>query len=190
MYLVVGLGNPGKEYEQTRHNTGFRVIDRLSKDLGIPVSKGLCRALIGQGNIDDHKIILAKPQTFMNLSGDSVLELVRWFKIEMDHLVVIYDDLDLETGQLRIRPKGNSGGHKGMESVINRLGTTEFARIRIGIGRPNQLFTEKSASDYVLSPVPGEERETVDRAILGAAEAVEMIIKSGPEAAMNKYNTP
>ena len=188
MYLVVGLGNPGKEYESTRHNIGFKVIDRISKDLQIPVLKGQCNALIGQGTIDGHKIILAKPQTFMNLSGGSVLELMNWYKIEAHHLVLIYDDLDLDIGQLRIRPKGNSGGHKGVGSVIHRLGTTEFARVRIGIGKPDQLIEGEKGSDYVLSKIPKSEQEAIDKAILSAAEAVPLVINEGLEAAMNKYN--
>jgi PTH1 family peptidyl-tRNA hydrolase len=188
MYLVVGLGNPGKEYELTRHNIGFRVIDRLSKDMNIAVSKGQCNALIGQGNIDGHKMILAKPQTFMNLSGGSVLELMNWYKIETSHLILIYDDLDLDAGQLRIRPKGNSGGHKGVESVINRLQTTEFARVRIGIGKPDQIIEGENGSAYVLSRIPKSEQEAVDKALLSAAEAVPLIITEGLEAAMNKYN--
>jgi PTH1 family peptidyl-tRNA hydrolase len=188
MYLVVGLGNPGKEYELSRHNIGFRVIDRLSRDLNIPVSKGQCKALIGQGPIDGHKIILAKPQTFMNLSGDSILELKNWYHIDLNKLIIIYDDLDLDVGQLRIRPKGNSGGHKGVESLINRLGTTFFARVRIGIGKPNEIMTEENGSDYVLANIPRKEQEAIDQAILLAAEAVPLIIKEGFEAAMNKYN--
>jgi PTH1 family peptidyl-tRNA hydrolase len=188
MYLVVGLGNPGKEYELTRHNIGFRVIDRISKDLNIPVSKGQCKALIGQGPTNGHKMILAKPQTFMNLSGDSVLELKNWYHIDLSHIIIIYDDLDLDVGQLRIRPKGNSGGHKGIESAINRLGTTEFARVRIGIGKPNEIITEENGSEYVLANIPKKEREAIDQAVLSAAEAVPLIIKEGLEAAMNKYN--
>ncbi|MFH1710611.1 MAG: aminoacyl-tRNA hydrolase [bacterium] len=190
MYLVVGLGNPEKEYEFTRHNIGFRVIDRLSKDLNTTVSKNQCRALIGQGAIGSHKIILAKPQTFMNLSGDSVLELVKWYKIEKDRLIIIYDDLDLDIGKLRIRPKGNSGGHKGVESIIDRLGTTEFVRIRIGIGRPDKIILKENGSDYVLSNIPKKEQEAIDQAILSAAEAVTKVIGNSVEAAMNEHNIP
>lgn len=188
MFLIVGLGNPGKEYELSRHNIGFRVIDRLSKNLDIKVSKGLCQAITGQATVAGHKVILAKPQTFMNLSGDSVLELVRWFKIDTDHLIAIHDDLDLETGKLRIRPKGNSAGHKGVESIISRLGTTEFVHVRIGIGKPAGNL-EEDTSKYVLSGVPKEEAEVIDQAILWAAEAAETVVKDGLEAAMNKYNT-
>jgi PTH1 family peptidyl-tRNA hydrolase len=188
MYLVVGLGNPGKEYELTRHNIGFMVIDRLSKDLNIAVSKDQCNALIGQGATNSHKIILAKPQTFMNLSGQSVSDLLSWYKIELKRLIVICDDLDLDAGQLRIRPKGNSGGHKGVDSVIDRLGTTEFARVRIGIGKPDQIIEGENGSDYVLSKIPKSEQEAIDKALLSAAEAVPLIITEGLEAAMNKYN--
>jgi PTH1 family peptidyl-tRNA hydrolase len=188
MYLAVGLGNPGKEYESTRHNIGFMVIDRLSKDLNIAVSKGQCNALIGQGTIGGHKVILAKPQTFMNLSGGSVLELMNWYKIFPSRLILIYDDLDLDVGQIRIRPKGNSGGHKGVNSVIDRLGTTEFARVRIGIGKPDQIIEGEIGSDYVLSKIPKSEQEAIAKSILSAAEAVPLIITEGLEAAMNKYN--
>jgi peptidyl-tRNA hydrolase, PTH1 family len=189
MYLVVGLGNPGKEYELTRHNIGFRVIDRISSDLKIGISKGQCQALIGQGDAEGHKLILAKPQTFMNLSGDSISELARWFKIDKDHLMVIYDDLDLDPGVIRIRPKGSSGGHKGIDSLINRMGTNEFIRIRIGIGRPDRTSQNEDSAGYVLSRVPREEQEAIDQAIISAAEAVPLMMKEGLEAAMNKYNT-
>ncbi len=190
MYLVVGLGNPGKEYEFTRHNIGFRVIDRISKDLNTAVSKSQCRTLIGHASSAGHKVILAKPQTFMNLSGDSVSELVKWHKIEKDRIIVIYDDLDLDVGKLRIRPKGNSGGHKGVESIIDRLGTTEFIRVRIGIGRPDKIILKENGSDYVLSNIPRKEQEAIDQAILSAAEAVAKIIGNSLEAAMNEYNIP
>lgn len=188
MFLIVGLGNPGKEYEWTRHNLGHRAIDRISKDLGISVTKGMCRALTGQGSAFGHKIILAKPQTYMNLSGESVLELLQWFKIESTKLIVIYDDLDTGIGDIRLRPKGNSGGHKGIESVIDRLGTTDFARIRIGIGRPIGRPLEDNGSEYVLSRVPKEEMEEIDASIVSAAEAAMEIVKNGLDAAMNKYN--
>lgn len=185
MYLIIGLGNPGEQYGSTRHNIGFRFIDRLSKDLSIEISKGQCRALIGQGTLGGHKIILAKPQTFMNLSGDSVRELAQWYKIEHDHVIVAYDDLDLEVGQLRIRSKGNSGGHHGVESIMNCLGTTEFIRIRIGIGRGS---IGGDNSGYVLSNIPAKELEAIDQAIVAAAEAVPVIVEQGLSKAMNKYN--
>ncbi len=190
MHLIVGLGNPGKEYENTRHNTGFRVIDRLIKELRLRSSKSLCRAFINEGSIDGQKVIFAKPQMFMNLSGESVLELAKWFKLEAKQLIVIYDDLDLELGALRIKTKGNSGGHKGMESIIQRMGTSEFPRIRIGIGRPDRLIEESDAADYVLSKIPKKEIDAMDGAEEAAAEAAVAIVKDGIEAAMNKYNAP
>jgi len=185
MYLIVGLGNPGKQYESTRHNIGFRVVDSIAKDLNIRVSKGQCRAIIGQGLIGDKKILLAKPQTFMNLSGESILELFKWYKIEKDHLVIIHDDLDLDLGKVRIRPHGNSGGHKGIESVIEKHGTTEFIRIKIGIGRAS---LGGDNSEYVLANVPKEQMEPIDEAIVLASEAAKDIVTEGINAAMNKYN--
>lgn len=185
MYLIAGLGNPGKEYEFARHNIGFRVIDRLSKDSGISVSKGLCLAVIGQGQIGKNKVVLAKPQTYMNLSGNSVLELVRWFKVDRDRIIVIHDDLDLDIGRLRIRAKGNSGGHKGIESIIASLGTGEFIRIRIGIGRES---IGGDNSKYVLSNFAKEQQESVDNSVVLAAEAAAEVIENGPDTAMNKYN--
>lgn len=177
----------------TRHNIGYRVIDRLAKDMSSDVSKGQCRAVIGQATFKGHKIILAKPQTFMNLSGESVLELIKWFKVEAAHWIVICDDLDLEVGKLRIRAKGNSGGHKGLESIIGKLGTTEFVRIKIGIGRPalpsGGMSIVGDTSNYVLSKVPADHREPIDNAIITASEAATTIIADGLDAAMNKYNS-
>jgi len=186
MHLIVGLGNPDKEHELTRHNIGFKVIDLLSGKLGIGVSKGQCQAIIGQGSIGGTKVILAKPQTYMNLSGQSVLELVRWFKIEQNRTIIIHDDLDLDVGRILIRAKGNSGGHKGVESVIQSLQTTEFMRIRIGIGRES---IGGDNSNYVLSPFTGEQLEGIERAVVLAAEAAVDIVTGGPDIAMNKYNS-
>ncbi|MFC1767737.1 aminoacyl-tRNA hydrolase [Candidatus Margulisiibacteriota bacterium] len=186
MHLIVGLGNPGKKYEDTRHNVGFKVIDRLSKDLDIPVLKEKCGALMGQGQIGGDKVMLAKPQTFMNLSGTSVTSLMQWFKFDPEKLILIYDDLDLDVGDLRIRPKGNSGGHKGVESVVSSVKITGFARVRIGIGRTG---VDGDSADYVLSPVPKKEHEEIDLAIVRAADAVQMIISGGIEEAMNKFNS-
>jgi len=186
MRLIVGLGNPGKKYENTRHNVGFKAIDRLSRDLDIPVLKEKCGALIGEGMIGNSKVMLAKPQMFMNLSGTSVASLIHWFKLDPAKMMLIYDDLDLDVGQLRIRSKGNSGGHKGVESVITALKTSELSRIRIGIGRPS---VESEGIDYVLANIPGSEQEAVDSAIVKAAESASMIISDGIEEAMNRYNS-
>jgi len=185
MYLIVGLGNPGKEYELSRHNLGFRVIDSISKDLGIDVSKFNSGALIGQGDLDGTRIMLAKPQTFMNLSGICVRDLMNWYKIEKNKLIVINDDLDLDPGRIKIMDGGNSAGHKGVESVIAGLGTTRFARIRVGIGRES-LGGDNSG--YVLQKPDTEQMEAVDSSIIKAADAAKAIITKGIEAARNLYN--
>jgi peptidyl-tRNA hydrolase, PTH1 family len=185
MYLIVGLGNPGREYENTRHNLGFQAVDRLAKDLGISVSKDICNSLTGQAQWEGHRVVLAKPQTFMNLSGDSVAELVKWFKIEEGHLIVIHDDLDIEPGKLKVRPHGNSAGHNGVESVIQRMKTTEFIRIRIGIGRAT--LADDNAK-YVLAHIPAGEKDMLQSSVNSAAEAALTIVKSGIDAAMNSFN--
>jgi PTH1 family peptidyl-tRNA hydrolase len=185
MYLVIGLGNPGPEYENTRHNLGFKVVDELAARLGIKTLKEKHHSFIGEAKIGDHKVILAQPQTFMNDSGPAVRGLLQWYKLDIKDLIVIYDDVDLEVGQLRIREKGNAGGHHGVESVIASLGATEFARVRIGIGRESMTG---DVSDYVLQRIPPAQREALDAAIISAAEAVEEIIKNGLAKAMNQFN--
>lgn len=185
MYLIVGLGNPGKVYENTRHNIGFRVIDDIARSLKIAISKSQCKALIGQGTNNNTKVILAKPQTFMNLSGESVLELKNWYKIEQNKIIVIHDDLDLDPGVIKIRTKGTSGGHNGIESLIKSLGTSEFTRIKVGIGRDN---AGGDNAKYVLDKFPKSDLPIIEEAISIASEAVLSVIKDGPDAAMNKYN--
>jgi len=185
MYLIVGLGNPGKEYEMTRHNIGFLVIDRLAKDFGIEVAKSHCQATIGQASIGSTKVLLAKPQTFMNLSGNSVNELLKWHKILPDNLIVIHDDLDIDIGKLKIKQKGNSAGHKGIESIISMIGTAEFIRVRIGIGREG---VGGDNSGYVLSKIPANEIDAIDQAVVDAADAIMTIVKTGIRSAMNRYN--
>ncbi|MCL6639006.1 MAG: aminoacyl-tRNA hydrolase [Firmicutes bacterium] len=186
MKLIVGLGNPGQEYEKTRHNAGFMVIDRIAADLGIAVDKKLFRALVGQGHAGTEKIVLAKPQTYMNLSGEAAGALMRWFKLSPGDLMVIYDDLDLPPGKVRIRAGGGSGGHKGMQSIIENLATGEFPRFRIGIGRPAEPFMETAA--YVLGRVAPEEEQTLAAAVELAAQAVVCAVRDGLEKAMNQYN--
>lgn len=183
MYLVVGLGNPGKEYDNTRHNIGFAAIDSLASELNINVEKEKCGALIGQGETAGVKVMLAKPQTFMNLSGNSVSSLVNWFKIDPRKIILIYDDLDLDVGDLRIRPKGSSAGHKGVESVIAAMKTNDIMRVRIGIGN-----SENEAADYVLSKIPKGESELLGMAVQNAVEATRTIIKAGIGEAMNRFN--
>ncbi len=185
MHLIVGLGNPGPEYENTRHNLGFKVIEELARRLGIPSLKSKCHSFIAETKIGDHKAIVAQPQTLMNNSGPAVRGLLDWFKINTDNLILIYDDVDLEVGQLRVREKGTAGGHHGVESVIGSVGTTQFTRVRIGIGREN--LTD-DVTDYVLQVIPPSQRGVLDEAVVSAADAVENIISDGLTAAMNKFN--
>jgi len=185
VFLVVGLGNPGPEYEDTRHNLGFKVIDELARKHGLTALKSKFNSFIGEVNIQQQKIILAQPQTFMNSSGPAVRGMMEWYKLLPRHLILIYDDVDLELGQLRLRDRGNAGGHHGVESVIESVGATEFIRIRIGIGRESM---SGDVSDYVLQKIPSSQRESLDQAVIAAAEAIEAVIADGPVAAMNKFN--
>ncbi len=185
MYLIVGLGNPGPEYAETRHNLGFKAVDELARRLSLSTFKTKCQSEIAETNFSQKKLILTKPQTFMNNSGPAVRSLIDWYKIEPSRLIVIYDDVDLEVGRLRLREKGNAGGHHGLESVIQSLGTTEFARVRIGIGRDN---VTGDVSNYVLARIPADQQEILAGAVNTAAEAVTRIVTDGLPAAMNQYN--
>ena len=184
-YLIVGLGNPGSRYAATRHNVGFQVVDQVSKTFGITLGKVKSKAIIGEGKLDDKKVILAKPQTFMNLSGQAVAALARFYKVPVENMVVIHDDLDLPLGTLRIRPGGGAGGQKGVLSIIEQLGTPDFARIRFGIGRPPGRMDPK---DYVLENFLPKEQELAEFTILTARDAVISFIGAGLELTMNKYN--
>ena len=186
MYLIAGLGNPGMKYDGTRHNMGYDVVTELIDKYQVPLSGTAMKALYGKGRIDGEPAILIKPLTYMNLSGEAVQQFVHYYKIDpARELIVIYDDIDLEPGQLRIRQKGSAGSHNGMKSVISCLGTEQFTRVRVGIGaRP----AEWDLADYVLSRPSKEEREKIDGAIRNAAEAVALIVTGGSEAAMNRYN--
>ncbi len=186
MRLIVGLGNPGREYASTRHNAGFMVIDRLAREIGVVVGKRMFKTLLGLGRINGKSVMLAKPQTYMNLSGGAVGALMNWHKITPTDLIVIYDDLDLPPGKLRIRPDGSSGGHKGMQSVIQALGTENFCRIRVGIGRSKDPNFE--SVDYVLSRLDGDDVELMGEAVELAAEAALCVVRDGVERAMNLYN--
>lgn len=176
MYLIVGLGNPGKEYEATRHNIGFKVIDELARRLGVTSLKSRCQAFIAQTKIGEHRVIIAQPQTFMNNSGPAVRGLLDWYKIDPRKLILIYDDVDLEVGQLRIREKGGAGGHHGVESVIAGLGTTEFTRVRIGIGRENLTG---DVTGYVLQNIPPAQREILAGAVVSAADKIQYTVSGG-----------
>jgi PTH1 family peptidyl-tRNA hydrolase len=174
--LVVGLGNPGKEYEKTRHNIGWWVIDRLSEKFGFSLSREKFKGIYGEKFFNGNKVFFLKPLTYMNRSGESVGEFVKFFKIQPSEILVVYDDLDLPPGKLRLRLRGSSGGHKGMQSVIEKLGTSEFPRLRVGIGRP---ATKEEVVDYVLSPFSREEEETIRKAVEKAADCIEEILTVG-----------
>ncbi len=186
MTIIVGLGNPTAKYEGTRHNAGFTVIDALSEKYDIPVTQRKCRAYIGTGMIADRRVLLAKPQTYMNLSGESVRELVDYYQIDVpSELIVIYDDVDLLTGQIRVRLKGSAGSHNGMKNILQNLGTDTFPRVRLGTG-PRPEGTDMIG--YVLSRFSEGEQELMDEACVRAVHAVEMLAAGDGEAAMNEYN--
>ena len=185
MKIVVGLGNPGREYQPTRHNVGFFLLDALAKDLDATSWKESQRELISETRIDGEKILLVKPQTFMNLSGESVGNLVSFYKIPLEDLIVAHDDMDLPVGKIRIRPKGSGGGHHGIESIIQHVGSSEFPRVRIGVGRPHENF---SVISHVLAPFSSEERNLIDTAIEDLLPAVRCIITDGIDIAMNRFN--
>jgi PTH1 family peptidyl-tRNA hydrolase len=184
--LIVGLGNPGIEYQFTPHNLGFLAIDRIAGNLGVEVRNRQCRALTARVEIAGQPVILAKPETFMNLSGLSVRELVAEYQADVkSDLIVIYDELDLALGTIRIRQRGSSAGHNGMESILGALGTDEFLRIRLGIA-PDRKIAD--TVKFVLTPFRKSQLKVVDEILDSAAEAVEVILKDGPAAAMNRFN--
>ena len=182
MYIIVGLGNPGKEYENTRHNAGFMVIDKLAEDAGIRVIEKKHKALIGKGMIDGEKVVLVKPQTYMNLSGESVGEVIDFYKIdEKSELIVISDDIDLDVGQLRIRGKGSAGGHNGLKNIILHLGHEGFCRVRVGVGAKRE-GTDLAA--HVLGTIDKEHRADFEESVSNGAEAVKLIMKQDVNAAI------
>ncbi|MBE6135971.1 MAG: aminoacyl-tRNA hydrolase [Erysipelotrichaceae bacterium] len=183
MKLIVGLGNPGKKYEGTRHNMGFMTIDLLSDVSKVDVDREVFQGLLGRGKILDQDVMLFKPTTFMNLSGNAVREVVNYFKIDINDVVVVYDDMALAPGTIRLRLSGSSGGQKGMQNIIEQLGTDKIKRIRVGIGEP-----EDNAIDYVLGKPLKEEKELIDQAITNAKDALLLYLKRGFEVAMNNYN--
>lgn len=186
MYIIIGLGNPTLQYEGTRHNAGFDVIDALADKYQIAVDGKKNRAYIGKGVIEGQKVILAKPQTYMNLSGESVGGLVDYFKIdETSELIVIYDDISLPPGQIRIRKKGSAGGHNGIKNILQHLGTEVFLRIKVGVGEKPKKY---DLADYVLSRFSKAEREEMEEGYEKAVHAVEMLLQGETEAAMNEYN--
>lgn len=185
LWLVAGLGNPGLQYSSSRHNVGFWAIDLIAEKKEIPLSKKSHQALWGEGRMGRVSIFLLKPQTFMNLSGLSIKSIVHSLEIDISNLIVIHDDMDLPLASVRIRRNGSSGGHRGVQSVIDHLGTDDFLRIRIGIGRPD---TEKDPTEFVLESCPTNEREKLIPVVQKTDEIVEVMIKEGPQVAMNLFN--
>ena len=186
MFIIAGLGNPDRQYEGTRHNVGFDVIDRLADKYNIAVDVKKHRALLGKGVIEGQKVILAKPQTYMNLSGESIRSLVDYYKIDGEHeLLVIYDDINLEVGQLRIREKGSAGGHNGIKNIIAHLGTQVFPRIRVGVGEKPSRY---DLADYVLGHFSKAEKALMDEGDDHAVDAAGMILTGRIKDAMSEYN--
>lgn len=186
MYVIAGLGNPGSKYEKTRHNAGFQSLDRLAAVYGISFSQRKHRALCGTGVIEGQKVLLMKPQTFMNLSGESVGEAVAYYKVDpATELLVIYDDISLEPGRLRIRKKGSAGGHNGIKNIILHLGTQEFPRIKVGVGGKPEGY---DLVDHVLGHFSGEDEEKMKEAYERAARAAAAVLAEGPDQAMNTFN--
>lgn len=185
MFVIAGLGNPTKTYEGTRHNAGFRVIDKIAEDYNISVDTKKHKALIGKGVIEGQKVILVKPMTYMNLSGESIRKIADYYKVDAEDILIIFDDISLDVGQLRIRKKGSAGGHNGIKSIIAHLGTTEFPRIKVGVGEKPKGW---DLADYVLGKFTGEDAKLIDAAAADASDAVKMIAGGDIDAAMNKYN--
>jgi len=185
MYLIVGLGNPEQDYARTRHNMGFEVINKLSKQYDINLSKTKFKGVYGTGTIEGEKVILLKPQTYMNLSGDSIIEFVNFYKIPLENVIIIYDDIDTDIENIRIRKKGGAGTHNGMKSVVERLNTEEFTRVRVGIGMPKE---NADLISYVIGHITQEEYDKLQVGVEKAQKAVGEILKNGVDNAMNKYN--
>ena len=185
MYIIAGLGNPGRQYENTRHNAGFMALDALADQLGVAVEERKHKALCGKGVIGGERVLLLKPQTFMNLSGESIRAAADFYKVEPEHIMVIYDDISLNPGQLRIRKKGSAGGHNGIKSIIAHLGTQEFPRVKVGVGEKPKGY---DLADYVLSRFPKDERVLMEEAFERAGEAAVCMMNDTMEHAMNQFN--
>ena len=186
MYIIVGLGNPGRKYENTRHNMGFIAVDLLAEKYGIKIDKIKFKALVGEGRIAGQKVLLVKPQTFMNLSGQSVVEVMNFYKEDIENLIVIYDDIDIPTGTIRLRKKGSAGTHNGMRNVVYLLGDDGFPRIRVGIGATGDQ--KVNLINYVVSGVSKGEKELLEDALTRAADAAACIVEKGIDKAMNEFN--
>lgn len=185
MFLIIGLGNPEKDYGNTRHNMGFNVINKIADKYNIEINKTKFKALFGTGSINNEKVVLLKPQTFMNLSGESVREAIDFYKIELENILIIYDDIDLSPGKIRIKKSGGPGTHNGMRSIVQHLGTENFARLRVGIGKPEGHM---DLVEYVIGHINQEDIELLEDGIDLAVKAVDTIISENIDVAMNMYN--
>lgn len=185
MYLIVGLGNPEEEYSGTRHNMGFDTINKICEKYNIKINKKKFNGLYEKSKIEGHEVILVKPQTFMNLSGVCVREFANFYKISPENILIIYDDMDIQKGEIKIRKKGNSGSHNGMKSIVENLGTIDFPRIRIGIGKPME---NEDKIKFVIGKLSNKTKEELQIGVEKAYKAVEEILKSGVDTAMNKFN--
>lgn len=185
MYLIIGLGNPEEDYSNTRHNMGFDTINKLAKQYEIQINKKKFKGLYGTGAIENEKVILLKPQTYMNLSGESIIEAINFYKIEEEKLIIIYDDIDTKAGTIKIKKTGGPGTHNGMKSVVEHIKTRNFARVKVGVGMPEN---KEDLISYVIGAIPEEEREVLDKATTLAKDAVVEIIKNSVDIAMNKFN--
>ncbi len=185
MYLIVGLGNPEEEYSKTRHNMGFNTINKLAKQYNIEINKSKFKSLYGNGIIEKEKVILLKPQTYMNLSGTAIKEVMDFYKINKEELIIIYDDIDIEPGIIKIRKKGGPGTHNGMKSVVNEIKTQDFTRVRVGIGMPSN---KSDLINYVIGKISKDDIEKLEDGTTKAKDALIEIIKNGVDTAMNKFN--
>ncbi|ABG86883.1 aminoacyl-tRNA hydrolase [Clostridium perfringens] len=183
MILIVGLGNPGKQYEKTRHNIGFDVIDYMANKYNIDVNREKFKGICGEGFIENKKVILLKPLTYMNLSGESIREFVNFYKLEDDEIIVVYDDISLDIGRLRIREKGSAGGHNGIKSIIQNLGGDKFPRVKVGVGQPKDNLV-----NHVLGKFSKEDREHIEKVIPVVSDAIVEIVKNDAKESMNKFN--
>lgn len=183
MFLIIGLGNPGREYEDTRHNIGFKVVDNIAKEYNIEINRQKFKGMYGEGFINGKKVMILKPTTYMNLSGESVREVIDFYNLENNEILVIYDDISLEVGTLRIREKGSAGGHNGIKSIIAHLGSDIFSRIKVGVGQPNGDLVR-----HVLGKFTKEEMIILDQSIEASTKATEEIIKNDVKSAMNLFN--
>jgi PTH1 family peptidyl-tRNA hydrolase len=185
-WLVIGLGNPGRKYRPTKHNVGFRIVDRFAEKKGIRLKRRLGKVQIGEGRVGAERVVIAKPLTYMNRSGAVVRKLIKELGIPLDHLVVVHDDLDLASGRIKIKEGGGHGGHKGVSSIIEQVGSTDFLRVKVGIDKPQ---TPEEGADYVLTPFDNEQIPLVDESMKQASEAIEAIVVSGKAKAMSMYNS-